>query len=587
MHDVALLTTLAGGLLAALIFGYLAYRAGISPIVGYLLAGVVVGPYTPGFVADPELGSQLAEIGVILLMFGVGLKFDLGELIQVQRSVLPGALIQMAMTSGAGFAGGMMFGWEWKESLLFGLAISFASTVVLTRVLSDTDLLHTLTGHLAIGWLVLQDIVAVVEMVLASSFLQGDPPGVGQILAILCWTSLKVACLIAGIVIVGGRVIPGVLRQVAKTRSRELFTLAVLVAAICIAVLAAKGFGVSLALGALLAGMAISRSDFSVRAASEAMPMRDAFAVLFFVSVGTLLDPWFAIQHPFLIGATLIVVMIVTPFITFWSLRWRGQSFRVSLNVAVAMAQIGEFSFLLASLGQELEVLSDGVLHTIVTVSILSMTLNRFLFHLVAPLTAWNARISNRRRVKKNGKIRPEPDSQVPVAGGPSERASRAILVGFGPVGQTLAALLVKNEIEVTVIEMNQALLSRIKATGLRAVCGDASHEETLIQAQVGGAETLILSSSATENGLEIVRGALEIHPDLEILVRVAYLNQREAYLKAGATAVFADEGELALAMTEQILVRLGATLEQVDAERAEVRARLLPSNNSARDPAP
>jgi monovalent cation:H+ antiporter-2, CPA2 family len=569
MENLELLTTLAGGLAAALLMGYLAHWLRVSPLVGYLLAGVLIGPYTPGFVANEHLADQLAEVGVILLMFGVGLQFDIKELLQVRTKVLPGAFIQMFLTTVLGISAGLGFGWSISTAIFFGLTISFASTVVLTRVLSDANHLHTMTGHIGLGWLIVQDIIAVVELVLLPSVFSGEEVSWWALARIAALAILKISAVIAGMVLIGGRLIPGLLRYVALTRSRELFTLTVLVLAIGIAVLSANLFGVSLALGAFLSGMVVARSDFSVRAATEALPMRDAFAVLFFVSVGMLLDPRFILEHPGFVLWTLGIVLIGTPTIVLACGIWRRLPLRVCIGLALALAQIGEFSFILATLGLSLKVFNEDAVNTVIAVAIISISLNPLLYRLARPLSDWclanpNSWLGRRERALQSSSNEPLSDA--------SEQLNHAVVIGYGPVGQTMSNLLRRNSIIPTIIEMNLDTFESLRAAGQPAVYGDATHADTLVKAGIKAAQTLILSASSTERGIHIVQTAKELNPELNIFVRVPYLRERSQYLKAGAREVYADEGEMAMAMTEAILTGLGATLEQIDRERADLR---------------
>lgn len=569
MENLELLTTLAGGLAAALLMGYLAHWLRVSPLVGYLLAGVLIGPYTPGFVANEHLADQLAEVGVILLMFGVGLQFDIKELLQVRTKVLPGAFIQMFLTTVLGISAGLGFGWSISTAIFFGLTISFASTVVLTRVLSDANHLHTMTGHIGLGWLIVQDIIAVVELVLLPSVFSGEEVSWWALARIAALAILKISAVIAGMVLIGGRLIPGLLRYVALTRSRELFTLTVLVLAIGIAVVSANLFGVSLALGAFLSGMVVARSDFSVRAATEALPMRDAFAVLFFVSVGMLLDPRFILEHPGFVLWTLGIVLIGTPTIVLACGIWRRLPLRVCIGLALALAQIGEFSFILATLGLSLKVFNEDAVNTVIAVAIISISLNPLLYRLARPLSDWclanpNSWLGRRERALQSSSNEPLSDA--------SEQLNHAVVIGYGPVGQTMSNLLRRNSIIPTIIEMNLDTFESLRAAGQPAVYGDATHADTLVKAGIKTAQTLILSASSTERGIHIVQTAKELNPELNIFVRVPYLRERSQYLKAGAREVYADEGEMAMAMTEAILTGLGATLEQIDRERADLR---------------
>ncbi|HEY5310886.1 MAG TPA: cation:proton antiporter [Pirellulales bacterium] len=386
MHELDLLLTLFGALAAAVVLGYLTQRLGLSPIVGYLLAGLVVGPNTPGFVANQPLADQLAEIGVILLMFGVGLHFEFSHLAAVWRVALPGALIQSLVATALGCLVGQAFGWGWSAGLVFGLAISVASTVVLLRVLEDNRQLQSPAGHIAVAWLIIEDLfTALVLVVMPAAFaLQPGGPGIGWALGL---SLLKVGLLIVLVVIGGGRVIPWLLARIAATDSRELFTLSVLVLALGIAVGAARVFGVSIALGAFLAGMAVGRSKFAARAASEALPMRDAFAVLFFVSVGMLLKPDSLLEMPWLVAGTSAIILLGKPLTALAIAVLLGQPWRVGLTIAVALAQVGEFSFILATFAKSLGILPESALNAIVSAAMISISLNPLLFRAQQAIT--------------------------------------------------------------------------------------------------------------------------------------------------------------------------------------------------------
>ncbi|HXH04978.1 MAG TPA: cation:proton antiporter, partial [Vicinamibacterales bacterium] len=391
MHDTSLIFTLTGGLASALLCGYVTQRLGLSPLAGYLLGGLLVGPHTPGFVADRTAAEQLAEVGVILLMFGVGLQFHLKDLLRVRGVALPGALAQIAAATSLGALVGRAVGWAWPAALVFGVALSVASTVVLVRVLADHRDLHTPTGHIAVGWLVVEDLFTVVALVLLPVLVSGaaEPGGLIGALALL---AVKAAAVLAAVVVAGRRAIPALLDRVAATGSRELFTLAVLALALGIAVGAALLGDISMALGAFVAGIVVGRSEYGLRAASEALPMRDAFSVLFFVSVGMLLDPAHLVRSPALIGATLAVIMLGKPLAALAIVRLLRYPPRVALGVAVALAQIGEFSFLLARLGERLGVLETAATQTLVAASLISIVLNPLLYRALGPMETWIAR---------------------------------------------------------------------------------------------------------------------------------------------------------------------------------------------------
>jgi CPA2 family monovalent cation:H+ antiporter-2 len=562
VHDIDLILTLTGGLTAALVLGYVTQQLRLSPIVGYLLAGVAVGPATPGFAADPALAEQLAEIGVILLMFGVGLHFHVRELLAVRHVAVPGALVQSGVATLLGAVAGRLLGWEWPTAIIFGGAISVASTVVLIRVLSDNRDLHTRAGHIAVGWLVVEDLLTVAALVLLPALVGPTALSAGGVATALALAAAKMGLLVVTTVVVGGRVIPWVMERIAATRSRELFTLAVLVIALGIAVGSAKLFGVSMALGAFLAGMVVGRSEFSLRAASDALPMRDAFAVLFFVSVGMLFDPAALLQSPWAIAAALAIVLVAKPLAALAIVLALGYPRRIAVPVAVALAQIGEFSFILASLGAQLGVMPADAVNTLVATAIVSITLNPLLYRSIDTWERWLVR-----RLPAAGRAG---DEESATGQSPTQRA---IVVGYGPVGQTVTQLLLDNDIEPTVIELNLDTVRRLKAFDVRAIYGDASRPEVLAEAGAGQAANLVLTSAAGSLDEEIIRRAKDLNPAIHILARTHYVRELPKLQRAGAEDVFAAEGEVALAFAVRILERLGASGEQIDRERQRVEA--------------
>jgi CPA2 family monovalent cation:H+ antiporter-2 len=568
VHEIGLIVTLTGGLTAALLLGYLTHRIGLSPIVGYLLAGTLLGPHTPGFEADAALAEQMAEIGVILLMFGVGLQFHIEELLAVRRVAVPGAIVRSLAASVLGYAIAIAAGWSWQGAVIFGIALSVASTVVLVRVLADHRDLHTQTGHIAVGWVVVEDLLTVIALVLLPVFLGTSTTNIGLALGL---TALKVTALVAFTVFVGNRFIPYLLDRVAATRSRELFTLTVLVLALGIAVGAARVFDVSMALGAFLAGMVVGRSDYSQRAASDALPMRDAFAVIFFVSVGMLLDPGALLDDPWILLAALAVVLIARPLIAFIMIRLMRYPFRVALSVSVALSQVGEFSFILSSLGKQLGVLTAGATNTIVAVSILSIVLNPILYRSVKPLERWAMARPRLWRII-NGAVAAAIDS--PPSGSPASK-HRAVVVGYGPTGRTVTRLLRENGVEPVVIELNMVTVRELKDQSLGAIYGDASHRDTLKAAGVARAAVLVLTSADIAHTAEVIRSARDLNPQIRVLARTTHLREVTALAGAGADDIFSGEGEVALAFTVAILSRLGATAEQIDRERGRVHDEL------------
>lgn len=575
MHSLDLILILAIGLSAGLALGYITQRLGLSPLVGYLLAGTLVGPYTPGFVADAGLAQQLAEVGVVLLMFGVGLTFKVEELLAVRRVAVPGAIAQSAVATVLGALIARAFGWDWSAGIVFGMALSVASTVVLIRILADNRDLHTATGHIAVGWLVVEDLFTVVALVVLPAVFGPGSAGSTVALALLA-TAAKVSALIAFTFIVGTWVIPRALDHVAATGSRELFTLTVLATALGIAVSSAYFFGASMALGAFLAGLIVGRSDYSLRAASEALPMRDAFAVLFFVSVGMLLDPASLLQAPGLLAATLAVVLMGKPLVALLIVRLLRYPFRVALAVAIALAQIGEFSFILASIGRDLGILSIEATNTLVAVSIISIVLNPVAYRTVAPIERWAAARPWLWKLLNPPLIDSAAAPGAIVKTPRVDPRSRAVVVGYGPTGRTVTRLLRENGIDPTVIELNMESVRELRKEGLTALYGDATQREALEGARVSTAGNLILTSAGMSTSAEVIRLARELNPGIRVLVRAAYLRDLPGLKVAGADTVVTGEGEVALALTEAILLRLGATAEQMDRERRRVRAELL-----------
>lgn len=578
MHDVDLILTLTGGLTAALILGYITFKLRLSPIVGYLLAGIAVGPATPGFHADQHLADQLAEIGVILLMFGVGLQFHLKELLAVKRVAIPGAICQSLVATVLGTFVGHYHGWGWQAGMVFGLAIAVASTVVLVRVLADNGDLHTQTGHIAVGWLVVEDLFTVFVLVMMPVVFGPGEKGVSAVATAVGLATVKVGVMVALTFLVGDRVIPWVLDKAAGTRSRELFTLTVLVTALGIAVSAAKVFDVSMALGAFLAGMVVGRSQFSLRAATEALPMRDAFAVIFFVSVGMLFHPSYLLQSPGLIAATLAVILIGKPLAAWMIVHFMGYPMRAAVSIGTVLAQVGEFSFILASAAKSLGIIDEEASNVLIAAAIITITLNPVLYRMIGPVENLLKRFFTDPGPVEN---RVHHEQEEPEVSG----RHRVVVVGYGPVGKTLSRLLRDNRIEPVVIELNMDTVRRLEEVGVRALYGDAMHRDVLEHAGLDKAVGLILSSSTMSGGKETIRLARDINKDVFILARTTYLREVPEMREAGADSVFSGEGEVALAMTESLLHRLGATPEQVDRERARVHAEFSAMIGTAEEP--
>jgi CPA2 family monovalent cation:H+ antiporter-2 len=569
-HDIDLILTLTAGLVAALILGLTARRLSLSPLVGYLAAGFLIGPFTPGFVANGGIANQFAELGVILLMFGVGLHFHLKDLVSVRGVAVPGAVAQIAASAALGAVVSHALGWSWTAGIVFGMAISVASTVVLTRVLADNRALHTPIGHVAVGWLIVEDLFTILVLVLLPA-LYGPTDGGDGLGLTLGLALAKLAALVAVTAVAGRWLLPRFFGHVARTGSRELFTLAVLAVALGLAVGAALFFGASMALGAFLAGMIVGQSEFGARAASDALPMRDAFAVLFFVSVGMLLDPTTVVAQWPLELATIGIVLVGKPLAALVVVLLLRRPLEMALSVAVALAQIGEFSFILAALAGSLGILPAEATNALVLASVVSILLNPWLYQAVPPILAW---------LQGKGLIRaPAPGSgeALPV----DAARHRAVVVGYGPVGATLCRILRDNGIEPVVVEMNIETVRSLAASGLPVVHGDAASREILLHAGIRSAQSLLITASEAAAS-EIVAAALDLHPGLRIVSRAGYLRDAASQRQAGAQAVFSGEGEIALSMSTYLLHELGATDEQIDRERDRVRRELFEPDSAA-----
>lgn len=565
MHDINLITTIAFGLLAALICGLLAKRVGLSPIIGYLIAGIIVGPYTPGFVGDSGLAKQLAEIGVILLMFGVGLHFHLDDLLAVRSIAIPGALGQSALATLFALGVTMAIGWDWQTGLVIGIAVSVASTVVLLRLLEDHNMVEATEGRVAVGWLVVEDIITVLVLVLLPALVvkeavAGEAATGGMtILKTAGWAVLKMAVLGAIVVVLGAKFVPWLLLRVARLRSRELFTLTVLVMAMAIATLGYTVFGASMALGAFLAGMVVGQSKVSSQAAADALPMRDAFAVLFFVSVGMLFDWHTVLDEPWLVIGLTFVIMIVKPIAALVIVLVSGHSLRTGLTVAAGLAQIGEFSFIVADTATSLKILPDTGHHALVAGAIISISLNPWMFRRLMALEPWvkkhprlNALLN--RPVSKRGEKANQAESGHPVAG----TAPGAIIVGFGPVGRTVMRRVEELGVEPLVIDMNVDTVLSLQAEGKHALFGDATHTDILVKAGVKTASYLVVSLPDSKIGLSVLTKARELNPHIKVLVRARYVGEGKMLQEAGADAVCYDEAESATALS----VVLGAHIK-------------------------
>ena len=540
-HESSLIATIVIGLALAFVFGTIANRLKVSPLVGYLLAGVAVGPFTPGYVADQALASQLAEIGVILLMFGVGLHFSLKDLLAVRKIVLPSASVQILVSTLLGLVIALLLGWPIGTSIVFGIAVSVASTVVVLRNLTDRRLLDTERGHIAIGWLVLLPPLA--------GLLKGDAMtvGAGSLTETLIMTLGKVAAFIALMLLVGRRGIPWILHFVAHTGSRELFRLAVLAIALGVAFLAAEFFGVSFALGAFFAGMVLSESALSQRAAEETLPLRDAFAVLFFVSVGMLFNPIVLFHEIVPLVGTISVVMIGGAGTAYFMTRRLGQPIGNSLLIAANLAQIGEFSFILADLGIGLGILPVRARNLILGTSILTILANPIVF-------AVTERLRHRleaRFAPEEAEAAPEPAPEIII---PTNLTGHAVLIGFGRVGKLVVENLEQAGWPILVIEDSPEGIEQLHARNIETISGNAVKENVIAAANLAEARILLVAIPNAFEACEIIKQARAINPELEIVARAHFDAEIEQLRQYGANVVIMGEREIARSMTDYTL---------------------------------
>ncbi|EBP5731398.1 Kef family K(+) transporter [Salmonella enterica] len=544
-HATPLITTIVGGLVLAFILGMIANKLRISPLVGYLLAGVLAGPFTPGFVADTKLAPELAELGVILLMFGVGLHFSLKDLMAVKSIAIPGAVAQIAVATLLGMALSAVLGWSLMTGIVFGLCLSTASTVVLLRALEERQLLDSQRGQIAIGWLIVEDLVMVLTLVLlpaVAGMVEKGDVGIASLTVDMGITIGKVVAFIAIMMLVGRRLVPWIMARSAATGSRELFTLSVLLAlALGIAFGAVELFDVSFALGAFFAGMVLNESELSHRAAHDTLPLRDAFAVLFFVSVGMLFDPLVLIQQPLAVLATLAIIVFGKSIAAFFLVRMFGHSPRTALTIAASLAQIGEFAFILAGLGMALNLLPQAGQNLVLAGAILSIMLNPVLFTLLEKYLAKTETLEEQTLEEAI-----EEEKQIPV-----DICNHALLVGFGRVGSLLGEKLLAAGIPLVVIETSRTRVDELRERGIRAVLGNAANEEIMNLAHLDCARWLLLTIPNGYEAGEIVASAREKSPDIEIIARAHYDDEVKYITERGANQVVMGEREIARAMLE------------------------------------
>jgi CPA2 family monovalent cation:H+ antiporter-2 len=506
MHDFSIIITLAGGLAVALVFGWVTQRLGLSTLVGYMLAGIVVGPYTPGFVADAGLASQMAEIGVILLMFGVGLHFHPQELIRVWRIAVPGAVAQSAVAAVAGWGLARAFGWNHGAGMVFGMALAVASTVVLMRMLVAQDRLSTRDGHVAVGWLIVEDLFTVVALVMlpALAVERSDPAGMAGALGLALGKAAVFAALVWA---VGSRLVAPVMERIARTRSTELFTLTVFVVALGVALLAAEVFAVSVALGAFFAGLVVGQSRFGPQAAADMVPFRDVFSALFFVSVGMLFNPGIVTSQPLLLAGALVIVLVVKPAVALAIVKLLRDTQRTALTVAVGLAQIGEFSFILGVLGQQLGILPPAGMDILVAVAIVSIAVNPLLFRAVAAREA---------RFAADGADAVREEGAAPETA--LEMAPAVALTGLGELGRRVVRRCGDAGLPISVIDADPDALAGLRGRGLAVVRGDPAEPEVLRAAGIADAKMIVVTNPTLADKMRICIAAREVNPRIAIV---------------------------------------------------------------------
>lgn len=578
MHDISLITTIALGLTAALIFGMLAKRFGMTPIVGYLIAGIAIGPDTPGFVGDAKIAGQLAEIGVILLMFGVGMHFSLKDLAAVRAIAIPGALGQSAAATLACAGLAVAFGWSWQSGLILGIAVSVASTVVLLRGLMDHGAVETPEGRAAVGWLVVEDIITVLILVLLPALAasgNGEGGGGAGLWQALGLAVVKLAALTAIVLLAGAKFVPWLLLRVARLRSRELFTLSVLVMALAIATVSYVGFGASMALGAFLGGMVVGQSQVSDQADSDILPMRNAFSVLFFVAVGMLFNWRILVESPGLVIGVVAIILIVKPIAAMLIVLLGGHSLKTALTVAGGLAQIGEFSFIVGEMAKSLGLIPGAGHDVLVAGAIISISLNPLIFRRTLALEPWlmNHPLLAKWLAAREAKL----GARVNELTAQRTEDPGAIVVGYGPVGQTVTRLLSEFGINPMIIDTNVDAVLELQQRGQQAIYGDASRSNILHAAGITSSAYLVVTVPKAEMTLRIIQAAREAAPLVRILARAEYINQHDSFAQAGAAIIRDDEAESAAALAEALLQDIDVPSEKVAALVNNIRQELAP----------
>lgn len=560
MHTYHLLEILAIGFGVALVFGYIAQRLHLSPIVGYLAAGFLIGPLTPGFVADPDLANNLSEAGIILLMFGVGLHFNTDDLMEVKGIAIPGAVAQSTAATIFGIASAMALGYSLAEGFFLGLGLSVASTVVLLRVLTDNGHLETHAGAVAVGWLVVEDIFTVLMLVLlpaiGPSLVSGESFSIPTLGWALCMAMVKLVILWVLVLVVGGRVMPWLLKRIVRTRSHELFLLTVLSVAFLTALVAAYVFDASFALGAFLGGMVIGKSKVSYQAGAELLPLKDAFSVLFFLSVGMLFQPAFLVEQPTIVMLSLFIVLFVKAAVTIGIVSFLGGTAETAFTVAAGLSQVGEFSFILAQTGMAQGVISQDVYSVLIVTASVSIAMNPYLMRQVPTFlerakrhpSFWhflNARAEHH-AAHRQGKA-------VHLARKVSETAETAIIAGYGPTGRAAAKVITDHGITPVILEMNIDTVTRLDQQGISAIYGDITHEDVLKAAGIDHARRFIITIPSTTAAAEAAIAAKRINPDIQIFARTRFLQDGPLLTDAGVDHILFEETAIAEKLAESI----------------------------------
>lgn len=557
-HDIDLIILLAVGFGMALIFGYIAARLRLPPLIGYLVAGIIISPNTPGIIGDIHLANQLAELGVMFLMFGVGMHFSLNDLLQVRRIALPGAILQIAVATLLGLGVSMLWGWSFGSALIFGLSLSCASTVVLLKALGDRGLLDSVNGKIAVGWLLVEDLVMVLVLVLlpATAVLLGGQPLAGADTSQSIWmtigiTLLKVAGFIAFMLIIGKRLVPMIMQFVARLGSRELFTLTVVAAAVSIAYGSYAVFGVSMALGAFFAGMVVKESDFSHRAEEETLPLREIFSILFFVSVGMLFDPRILIEEPLRILAVVAIIMIGKTLAAMALVLFFRYPINTALTVGASLAQIGEFSFILATLGLSLGLLTLDAQNLILAGALFSITLNSFVFSAIEPAQRWIRERSHLARLlERSG----DPLAMLPDEVDQDYLRDQVVIIGYGGVGRRISETLIQQGIKVVIAEENREIVEKLRAQGMPAVSGEATEPYVLIQAHIQHARLLVISPMDILDIHRIVDTAKQLNPEIQVLICAESKEEASIIRDENIGEVFYAKEEMAKNMSHHIL---------------------------------